>query len=56
MGNQLFRPRRLRYEEIWEIAEEFRKEYLADIDEIPVPIEEMILFPSYIKNKFLAYQ
>ena len=42
MGNQLFRPRRLRYEEIWEIAEEFRKEHLADIAEIPVPIEEIV--------------
>jgi len=39
-----FKPRKLRWEEIREKAEEFRKKYVNPPDSIPVPIEEILEF------------
>ena len=41
MNNNL-NPRRLSREEIWKIVEEFRAKYVTPIDEVPVPIDEII--------------
>lgn len=38
----MIEPRRLRKEEIWEEAENFRKLYVKPLDLIPVPIEEIL--------------